>query len=235
MRSARVTIEHDSTGVVLVAESDPGHVGELIDELTAHVRAASGEVSVWIDRPDPATESSLAGLGLLPSRDLLQMEVPLPLPHDVDVTTRSFGVDRDEAEWVRVNNRAFSWHREQSGWTVERIRELEAEDWFDADGFRIHEIGGRMAGFCWTKVHPDVDPPAGEIYVIAVDPDFVGIGLGKAMTLAGLKWLHHAGLTVGMLYVDADNAPAVGLYERLGFTVSRVRRLYLPADISGPQ
>ena len=85
-------------------------------------------------------------------------------------------------------------------------------------------------GFCWTKIHRDEQPPAGEIYVIAVDPDVAGTGLGRAMTLAGLDWLHGvAGLRRGMLYVDADNAPAVGLYRKLGFEVVLTRRLYLPA------
>ena len=46
---------------------------------------------------------------------------------------------------------------------------------------------GRLAGFCWTKVHDDEEPPLGEIYVIAVDPDFVGRGLGRALTVAGLR------------------------------------------------
>ena len=55
--------------------------------------------------------------------------------------------------------------------------------------------------------------------MIAVDPDFVGRGLGRALTVAGLEHLAGRGLTVGMLYVEADNAPAVGLYESLGFTV----------------
>ena len=62
--------------------------------------------------------------------------------------------------------------------------------------------------------------------VIAVDPDFTGLGLGKALTLAGLASISDRGVTTGMLFVDESNTNAVGLYERLGFTTHRVDVAY---------
>ncbi len=66
----------------------------------------------------------------------------------------------------------------------------------------------------------------GEIYVIGVDPDFQGRGWGRALTRAGLDWLARAGLSVGMLYVDAANEAAIALYRSLGFTEDHTDRAY---------
>lgn len=94
-------------------------------------------------------------------------------------------------------------------------------------------MDGRLAGSCWTKVHRDVDPPMGEIYIISVDPKFHGRGLGRALTVAGLEHLSEDGLSVGMLYVDRVNEAAVGLYRSLGFRPHRLERAYLRRVIAG--
>ena len=79
---------------------------------------------------------------------------------------------------------------------------------------------GRLAAFHWTKVEPDVGadgPRVGEVYAVGVSPDAQGLGLGRALTLAGLHRMAEQGVDVVDLYVDADNAAAVRLYESLGF------------------
>ncbi|MGA1439131.1 MAG: GNAT family N-acetyltransferase [Ilumatobacteraceae bacterium] len=95
--------------------------------------------------------------------------------------------------------------------------------WFDAEGFRLHHRNERLAAFCWTKIHVDRRPPIGEIYVVAVDPDFQGTGLGEEIVLAGLDAITARGVTTATLFVDGSNAAAIRLYDRLGFTVHRVR------------
>ena len=185
------------------------------------------ERSIWSPGPAAWQDEVALTCGLQKGRDLCQMRLPLPVEdEDWSLDTRPFDVGRDEDAWLHVNNRAFAWHPEQGGWDLATLKAREAELWFDADGFLLHERDGRLAGFCWTKVHSDSDPKLGEIYVIAVDPDFHGLGLGRSLVLAGLDHLARAGLRVGMLYVDAANEPAVALYRKLGFTVDHVDRAY---------
>ena len=53
---------------------------------------------------------------------------------------------------------------------------------------------------------------------MGVDPAERSGGLGRALTLVGLRYLRSQGLFEVMLYVDAGNTAAIGLYESLGFT-----------------
>jgi mycothiol synthase len=216
----------------------------LTDALAVIAAGGGGHVTYWVHgiEADPAADRRATGAGFVAERDLLQLRVPLPLPNAMldaarwpdGTTVRTFRVGEDEAAWVPVNNRAFAGHPEQGAWTVEMLRAREQEDWFDPEGFVLAfdaaSDGGQLAGFCWTKVHP-AQPPRepdalGEIYVIGADPSRHGRGLGRALTTAGLESLAERGITVGMLYVDADNEAAVGLYRALGFVTHRTDRAY---------
>jgi mycothiol synthase len=213
---------------------DPHHryematIGPELLEAAVSVIADSGggHVHWWVFEPTAAHDALASEVGLSPGRVLLQMRRRLPLDVEADLPTRPFRVGEDEHAWLEVNNRAFHSHPEQGGWDVDTLLAREKEPWFDPEGFLLHEHQGRLAGFCWTKVHADHDPPLGEIYVIAVDPDFHGLGLGRELTVAGLDHLARSGITIGMLYVDKDNAAAVSLYQSLGFTVHRTDRAY---------
>lgn len=186
----------------------------------------------WESPWSPDLDDRMGREGFVRVRLLHQMRRSLPLPEELRAATRPVSLrpwdDADANGFLAVNNRAFWWHPEQGGWDRERLTAELRHDWFDREGFLVHEDErGRIDGFCWTKVHPPLSerepdgprPAAGEIYVIAADPRQHGTGLGRSLTVAGLEHLASEGLELAMLYVEADNVPAVDLYRRLGFEV----------------
>ena len=207
---------------------DHGIARTLLDAAVGLVaEAGGGHVHMWVPKPTDASDSLAASIGLRRGRELCQLRRPLPIDEKSTVDVRPFVPGQDEAAWLEVNNRAFHWHPEQGGWDFETLLNRQAQPWFDPSGFLLHERDGKLAAFCWTKVHTHHDPPLGEVYVVAVDPGFRGLGLGRAMVLAGLEHLAGKGLTTAMLYVDSDNAGARRLYEELGFAVDHVDRAYV--------
>lgn len=192
------------------------------------------------DRLDPFPEAVASALDLRPERDLFQLRRPLPVPAEdpcrsgaPPVTTRPFLPGVDDDAWIQVNNRAFAAHPDQGAETRATLADRLAEPGFDPQDFLVADDDDRpglLAGFCWTKLHPatDTDPLLGEIYVIGADPVHRGRSYGLALTLAGLDHLADRGPTTANLYVESDNAPALALYDRLGFTRYRRRRVYAP-------
>ena len=58
-------------------------------------------------------------------------------------------------------------------------------------------------------------------------PDQRGGGLGRALTLTGLRYLRdERGLAEVMLYVDETNRAAVRMYTALGFTLAATDVMY---------
>jgi mycothiol synthase len=206
---------------------DENQIGPLVTEtidLLAGSVDVDTEVTWWREGPADGDAGIEQQLGFDLRRELLQQTRDLPTGMPVTIDTRSFVPGADDRAFLDVNNRAFAGHHEQSNWDLDALRLRQGESWFDPEGFRLHERDGRLAGFCWTKIHAD---GVGEIYVIAVDPDFTGLGLGKQLTLAGLESLAGRGVQHAMLYVDADNQAAVSLYQRLGFTTAHTSRAYV--------
>lgn len=222
--------------------------------------AGDAGLRLWAHGELPAAARLAAAAGFDRTRALWQMRRSLQArigrPQLTDgVTVRTFRTGQDEDAWVALNRRAFARHPEQGAWTRADLDLREREPWFDADGFFLAERAGQLVGFHWTKIHggrSSEDParhagngdghghePIGEVYVVGVDPSERGTGLGRALTLIGLRYLRSQGLSQVMLYVDETNAAAIGLYESLGFThwdtdvmFSRPTRSQEPADES---
>lgn len=191
---------------------------------------------LWAHGDLDAAAAFAAAHGFTRSRSLWQMRRPLgagagelPAPKfPSEVSVRTFVPGQDEDAWLAVNSRAFADHPEQGAWTQADLEVREGEPWFDPAGFFLADRDGELIGFHWTKVHPSGPDgtPEGEVYVVGVDPAAQGGGLGKALTLAGLRHLQGQGLAHVMLYVDEDNVAARRMYSSLGFTRANVDVMY---------
>jgi mycothiol synthase len=187
----------------------------LIDEF------AGTHALIWAHGRDSDVGRELERRGFARKRELRQLRAELAtrpelraLPDGIEICSFVVGVDEDD--WLRVNARAFVALPDQSGWTRRDIEAREREPWFDPDGLLMAWRGADLAGFHWTKIHPD---GAGEVYVLAVDPSAQGTGLGAVLLERGLAHLYDKGCRTVLLYVDASNTGAIALYERNGFAL----------------
>ena len=197
-------------------------------------------VRLWAHGELPGAVGLAKSAGFTRFRALLRLRMPLALVPQSGpaqsgpslppgVTVRTFRPGADEEAWLAVNRRAFAHHPEQGSWTMADLLLRESETWFDPEGFFLAERDGQLAGFHWTKVHPDGGPggaPIGEVYVVGVDPGQQGGGLGRALTLTGLVHLKRLGLAEVMLYVDESNTAAVRMYTALGFALWSTDAMY---------
>ncbi|BCW07535.1 mycothiol synthase [Arthrobacter sp. NtRootA1] len=217
-----------TTGVLELAVHpayrNQGVAGRLLEALEGK-RGFDG-LSAWSHGNHEAAAVLATRFGYGPVRELWKMRLmtstsALPdvgLPDGVSL--RAFVPGQDEDAWLAANRAAFSHHPEQGSMTRADLEARKAEDWFDPAGFLLAvNDAGELLGFHWTKVHPRQGPhPAiGEVYVVGVTPEAQGLGLGKALTVAGIRHLQDKDLHAVMLYVDADNQAAVSLYQKLGF------------------
>jgi mycothiol synthase len=237
-----VRVGQDPAEVVV----EPGSRGKGIGSALVRL-AIDSQGAVWAYGDLAGAAAVAQRLGLRRDRVLLQMrrtfdagaaELDRPaVPAGVRI--RTFVPGQDEAAFLGVNARAFAWHPEQGRLDLAGLTAEMAQDWFDPAGFFLavtddaaEPSGDRVLGFHWTKVHPSVAGlagPAGEIYVLGVDPAAGVRGLGGPLTAAGLAYLRARKLSTVLLYVEGDNERAVRLYERFGFETFLTNVVYRPS------
>jgi mycothiol synthase len=212
-------VEGPSAELVIAPKFRGKGIGsELLKSLTQ-----TPKLRLWSHGDLPGAKNLALANGFKRVRTVIQMRRSLTdLTEEIDpnISIRSFLPGIDNQSWLDLNNRAFKNHPEQSNWSERDLEIRSRESWFDPTGFLIAELDNKLAGFCWTKVHGkdshDHDP-IGEIYIMGVDPAFQGKGIGRAVTIAGLKYLRYQGIFSAMLYVDELNSSAIKLYKSLGF------------------
>ncbi len=224
----------------IAIDAPPTTLVELLMAATNEIACRGGGPATWWRAG--ATESddrNAARVGFRRNRELHQLRVRLPIsfdPNSIDgIEIDLFDAARDTEQWLAINNAAFAGHAEQSSWTAEILHERLGAPWHDPALFLVSRDPATkaMTGFNWLKIHSALpahhEPKLGEIYVIGVAPEAQGQGLGYALAGLGLRALQERGIGTAMLFVAAENAPALALYRRLGFTTHRTDAAYTTA------
>lgn len=197
-------------------------------------------VQAWAHGDHEAAKKLAEKTGLSRVRELYRMrregtDYVEEAPADRRISVRSFRVGEDEPAWLEANAKAFAHHPEQGSLTLSDLDSRMAEDWFDPSGFFLaFDSEQNLLAYHWTKIHPasgDAVRPSGEVYVVGVVPEAQGLGLGRSLTITGINYLLELGVDPVILYVDAENEPAVKLYRSLGFTLWDADIMYGPKTI----
>jgi mycothiol synthase len=215
---------------------DPSYRGAGVGKalLNEAIKICGKTLRLWVHGEAEVAHSLAASFNFKKIRIVLQMSKSLtdiqPLPViDKEIIIRNFLPRIDNDDWLDLNNKVFKDHPEQGGWRLSDLNHRLSEEWFDEKGFFIAEKNKQVIASTWTKVHGEhshdhdgeaqshAHPEIGEIYITAVDPEYTGLGIGKALTITALNYLKYRGLTSAMLYVDKDNKAALSLYSSLGF------------------
>ncbi len=159
--------------------------------------------------------------GLFPVKYYLEMEtrqVGQPVRDFRSFEIKGYSAD-DIHSLMDIQNRVFtgSW-----GFNPNRMEDIVfyknmmGNNWSDIIRLKIE---GQDAGYIWT-CPPGKDRTA-RIHMCGLLQKYRGKGLSKAAVSAGLTHLARRGAEAVRLTVDADNQPAVKLYQSMGFAPAR--------------
>ena len=111
-------------------------------------------------------------------------------------------------------------------WRVSQQKAVEGVCAAEDTNVSIAIDAGTTVGFVAVKL--DSDSSMGEIYMVAVDPDFQGRGIGTALIEFALDRMKDAGMSVAMVETGADpgHAPARHTYEKAGFGLLPIARYF---------
>lgn len=141
---------------------------------------------------------------------VLVLAAPFPDPHPGTVVPTTVA---DHAELARLHDDLFPGSASTGA-------ELVDPDDPDRVALAVRRAGG-LAGYVVVERQAD---GGGYIDLVGVRPDLRGRGLGRALVLAGVGWLHERGCAPVSLTVREDLRAPRALYESVGFVEERTIR-----------
>jgi ribosomal protein S18 acetylase RimI-like enzyme len=112
------------------------------------------------------------------------------------------------------------------GWRSRQHKDLASLLDDEPANVDVAREGDRPVGWVCTRLHPE--DSMGEVYVLAVDPEFQRRGVGRALIDHSLARSKHAGMRMVMVETgdDPGHSPARSSYEAAGFERWPVARYF---------
>jgi mycothiol synthase len=204
--------------------------GELTVRLVDRAVDRSRELGIMtlhanIFQDSDAAKRFLTRMGFTFVRRFLELRLDLAemvLPEMSEIAPRCRSLQPgEEGRLTQLQNRSFAgtWGFNPNT-TEEIIYRINLPKSSPADIFLMFD-SDKPVGYCWTRIEFRKKKATGEetgrIYMLGVDPDYRGRGLGRQLLLIGLSYLKSKGLRVAVLTVDSENKAARVLYNSVGF------------------
>ncbi|KFN11958.1 GNAT family N-acetyltransferase [Paenibacillus macerans] len=116
----------------------------------------------------------------------------------------------DDAAWESIIRRAFGWERNFG-------REIAGHACFKPERVLFICAGAAPVATACAWHEPGWGTDSGYLHMVAVDPDYAGMGLGYAVSLAALRQMRAEGRRQAVLETDDFRLPAIVTYFKLGF------------------
>lgn len=197
--------------------------GATEDDLTAAGRAGFTLLKQLHVMAVPLTSRSVT-TAVTPTSDSAVTPAGVTLPEGLRIRSFDAGAPEDADAVVALLSAAYP--DSEGGWDAPGFAVRRATDWFRAEDLLLLEgpsdegpgdddaAARRLLGVHWTKRRGD---GVGEVHNLALEPAARGQGLGGLLLDVGLEHLAQAGCHEAILWVDADNTTALGLYRSRGF------------------
>ena len=184
---------------------------------TRETGAAVAHIALW---PPYDRAAALAADGFAAARVYWNMTWENQVIPDVEMPdayrVRSF-TEHDVAALTATHNSAFAGTWWFAPYTERQTAHRAGMANTSHDGIKLLFRDEQLAGYCWTLLMSDGQRHQGVIGSIGLAPEFRGGGISKVILAAGMRYLRSAGADYIRLEVDGDNAPAIRLYESMGF------------------
>lgn len=207
------------------------------EQMVAERGAARGVVQVRCDVDDAGSIRLFESFGLRQARVLLTILRPdlehlAPAEFPAHLAVRPYRVGQDEEVWVRAFNDAFADHWGGfMGMSVPLWTKYVHRPWFKPEISLVAWDGPEIAGFGHFVINDEQNALTGKkqslMRYIGVRPRWRRIGLGVALTRAGLLLSREHGMEACLSGVDSENVTgAHTIYEREGFITTKRHYMY---------